>query len=73
MKIKGLTAILAIRPLTVVLSPTRSDYAAITGALSALLDQSAPSQPGQVTFLPGDKQPHRPRSPNDQVLTTCHG
>ena len=39
----------------------RSYTAAITSALSALLDQPAPLQPGQVTFLPGDKQPHRPQ------------
>jgi hypothetical protein len=30
----------------------RSYTAAITSALSALLDQPAPLQPGQVTFLP---------------------
>lgn len=30
----------------------RSYSAAITNALSALLDQPAPLQPGQVTFLP---------------------
>jgi hypothetical protein len=42
----------------------RSYTAAITSALSALLDRSAPLQPGQVTFLaPAISRPTARRSP----------
>jgi hypothetical protein len=52
----------------------RSYTAAVTSALSALLDQSAPLQPGQVTFpTPAISIPTAWWPPKDQALTTCHG